>query len=75
MLDLLSKLADFLDMCGDFRNEMMVQRFVLRKHKARYGETHPDIVISMDNLAVTLGRGGELQEALSMKQAVLAKRQ
>ena len=75
VLDLLSKLADFLDMCGDFRNEMMVRRFVLRKHKAWYGETHPDTVISMDDLAVTLGRGGELQEALSMKQAVLAKRQ
>jgi hypothetical protein len=29
----------------------------------------------MDDLTVTLGRGGELQEALSMKQAVLAKRQ
>jgi hypothetical protein len=29
----------------------------------------------MDDLIVTLGRGGELQEALSMKQAVLAKRQ
>jgi hypothetical protein len=29
----------------------------------------------MDDLAVTLGRGEELQEALSMKQAVLAKRQ
>jgi hypothetical protein len=75
VLDLLSKLTDFLDMCGDFRNEMMVRRFVLRKHKAWYGETPPDTVISMDDLAVTLGRGGELQEALSMKQAVLAKRQ
>lgn len=54
VLDLLNGLARFLNSCGQSKDEITVQRFILRKCQAWYGKDHPDSLISMNNLAITL---------------------
>lgn len=73
VLDLLSELALFLDSCGQSKDKITVERFILRKRQAWYGKDHPDTLGSMNNLASTLGDVGELQEALSMQRETIRK--
>ncbi|KAJ9650815.1 hypothetical protein H2198_009882 [Neophaeococcomyces mojaviensis] len=72
---LLYGLARFLDSCGQFKDEVVMERFIYQKHRSGHGDDHPDTLMSMNNLAATLREVGELQEALSIQRAVLEKRQ
>jgi hypothetical protein len=47
---------------------------VLEKRRIILGEDYPDTISAINNLAVTLGDQGQLEEAAKIKREVLEKR-
>ncbi|CAG2008871.1 unnamed protein product [Fusarium graminearum] len=52
-----------------------MEKEVLEKRQRILGDEHPATIMAMNNLAITLGDQGKLDEAASMEKEVLEKRQ
>jgi hypothetical protein len=74
VIDEIEGVGGFVTDLGRWPEAQAVEEYVLQARSRLLGEEHPSTILSMSNLANTLGDQGQLDEAAAMMREVLEKR-